>query len=207
MIRILQTKWTAVAAGALAYAVTTWLCLQPAKQFKLAADALRAAQAGQAAIVMDGPSWTFHNSELTELLGELREQRAKLNERSTQLDELQTRLNAERQEIFSVTQTVYQLSTQFDSMVTRVTSEEAVNLKKLAKVYGTMSPDAAARILKEMNDDQIVKILATMKESESAPILESFSQGNTGDAKRAAVISNRLRLTMATPLPSQPRTP
>ena len=98
-----------------------------------------------------------------------------------------------------MTQTVYRLRQDLEATVSRVTEEEAVNLKRLAKVYAAMSPAGAARILKEMDDDQIVKILALMKEAESAPILEGFGQGEKQEAKRAATLSNRLRLVLPPP--------
>lgn len=198
MIRFLQTKWTALAAGAVAYALTTWLCLQPQKQFSRAAQALRATLAA-ASSELPGPSWTFQNPELSQLMTELKDERDALAARAKQLNDLEARLNAERQEICTVTQTVYRLRGEFDGLVTRVTDEEAFNLKKLARVYATMSPEGASRILKEMDDEQVVKILALMKEGESAPILESLGQGARDEAKRAALISNRLRLTLTPP--------
>jgi flagellar motility protein MotE (MotC chaperone) len=198
MIRILQSKWMALTAGTLIYAVTTWLCLEPQKQFKRAAKALRLAANSKAAEPA-GPSWKFQNPELNQLLAELKDEREALRVRTTQLDELQARLNTERQEICVVTQTVYRLRKELDATVNRVADEEVLNLKKLAKVYATMSPTGAARILKEMDDDQIVKIFALMKEAESAPVLENFGQGGEKDVKRAALISNRLRLTITPP--------
>ena len=204
MIRILQSKWMVVTVGTLIYAVTTWLGLQPQKQLSRAANALRAS-ASSANAEPAGPSWKFQNPELNQLLAELKDEREAVRVRATQLDELEARLSTERQEICVVTQTVYRLRKELDATVSRVTDEEAVNLKKLAKVYATMSPAGAARILKEMDDDQIVKILALMKEAESAPILENFGQGDKQDVKRAALISNRLRLTI--PPPKKASTP
>jgi flagellar motility protein MotE (MotC chaperone) len=198
MMRILQTKWMAVTIGSVSYALTTWFCLQPQQQFLHAAEALRAPARTKAAAPA-GPSWTFQNPELNQIMAELKSEREALRVRATQLGELEARLNAERQEICQVTQTVYRLRKELDATVNQVTNEEAVNLKKLAKVYATMSPAGAARILKEMDDDQIVKLLALMKEAESAPILEGFGQGDKQDVKRAALISNRLRLTIPPP--------
>jgi flagellar motility protein MotE (MotC chaperone) len=198
MIRILQTKWMVVTVGTLLYALTTWLCLEPQKQFLRAAAALQDAASAKGAEPA-GPSWKFQNPELNQLLAELKDEREALRVRATQLDELEARLSTERQEIRVVTQTVARLRKELDVTVSRVTDEEAVNLKKLAKVYATMSPAGAARILKEMDEEQIVKILALMKEAESAPILEGFGQGDKQDAKRAALISNRLRLTIPPP--------
>ena len=197
MIQILQTKWITVTVGTLAFAITTWLCLQPQKQIKKAASAVSARQSAQTATIKAGPSWTFHNPEMSQLVAELKDEREALRVRASQLDELEARLHAERKEIYAVTQAVFQLRADLDTVVTRVTEEEAVNLKKLAKVYTTMSPEGAARILKEMDDDQAVKILALMRGSEPAPILESLGQGSRDDARRAATLSNRLRLILA----------
>jgi flagellar motility protein MotE (MotC chaperone) len=195
MIRILQNKWVAIGIGALAFALTTWLCLQPQKRLRQAAAALRATKTTAAAIPA-APSWLFQNPELNQLLAEVKDERETLRVRATQLDELEARLNAERQEICTVTQTVARLRKELDLAISRVAEEEVANLKKLAKVYATMSPAGAARILKEMDDEQVVKILALMKESESAPILEGLGQGDKQDVKRAATLSNRLRLTV-----------
>jgi len=195
MMTFLQSKWAALAVGVVGYALTTWLCLQPKKQLTRALDAIRARQAASAQ-AETGPSWTFHNPEMVRILNELKDEKENLRRRAAQLDELEARLNAERQEIGVVTQTVSRLRSELDETVTRVNQEEAVNLKKLAKVYAAMTPEGAGRILKEMDDGQIVKILALMKESETAPIIEFLGQGSKTDAKHAALISNRLRLTV-----------
>ena len=134
---------------------------------------------------------------MTQLLAEIKNEREALRVRASQLDDLETRLQAERKEIYAVTQAVYQVRADLDKVVTRVSEEEAVNLKKLAKVYTTMSPEGAARILKEMDDDQVVKILTLMRGAEPAPILENLGQGSKEDARRAAMLSNRLRLVLS----------
>jgi flagellar motility protein MotE (MotC chaperone) len=196
MMKILQAKWFAITLGTLVYAGTTWWFLQPQKQLLNAARSLRAAATKQIEQV-GGPSWTFMNPELNQLATDLKDEREALRRRSSQLDELEARLTIERQEISAVTQTVARLRKELDQSVIRVTEEEAVNLRKLGKVYATMSPPGAAHILKEMDDDQLVKILALMKEAETAPILEAFGALDAQQAKRAALISNRLRLTLA----------
>jgi flagellar motility protein MotE (MotC chaperone) len=201
---MLQSKWGAAIAGTLSYAITTWLCLQPQKQLERAVAAMRAASAA-VSVEPAGPSWTFQNPELNQLLAELKNEREAVRKRASQLDELQARLSSEHQEICQVTQKVFQLRKELDATVTRVTDEEVTNLKKLAKIYGTMSPTGSARILKEMDDEQVVKILALMKEAETAPILENLSQGDKQEAKRAAVLSNRLRLIV--PPPKKAATP
>ncbi len=193
---LLQTRWMAVALGMAAYLITTWLCLEHQQRLARAQVALRArVSAGPHSF--GGPSWDFENPEMTQLIAELKEQREGLRTRALQLDELEARLKAERQEIYSVTQAVYQLKTNIEATIIRVGEEEAANLKKLAKVYALMTPESAARIMREMDDELVVKILAMMKEAESAPILEGMGQGVKDEPKRAALISNRLRLTVA----------
>ena len=78
------------------------------------------------------------------------------------------------------------------------------NVAEWEDLAATMGPVGAARILKEMDDDQLVKILALMKGSESAPILESLGQGNKEDSRRAATLSNRLRLVLSAAKKSAP---
>ena len=205
MIQFLQSKWMTVIAGTLTFVITTWFCLQPLKQIQKAVAAKGIQGSNSPALPPNGPSWTFFNPELSQLVSDLKGEREALRIRSNQLDELEVRLNAERQEIFSVTQAVHLLRVDLDKSVTHISEEEAVNLKKVVKVYATMTPEGAARILKEMDDTQVVRILTSMKESLSAPILESFGQGAKDDAQRAATISNRLRLTLsATKKPATP---
>jgi len=43
----------------------------------------------------------------------------------------------------------------------------------------------------------VVKILALMRGSEPAPILENLAQGSKEDARRAALLSNQLRLVLS----------
>jgi flagellar motility protein MotE (MotC chaperone) len=193
MIRLLQSKWMAIALGTVAYWLTTWLCLEPQKQLNRIAEEIRGPARTRSG---SGPSWDFDNPEMAQLIAELKDQREALRARALQLDELEARLNAERQEIYAVTQAVSQLKTNIEATITWIGEEEVVKLKKLAKVYATMTPEGATRILREMDDEQVAKVLALMKESESAPILEGLSQGGKEESKRAALLSNRLRLTI-----------
>jgi flagellar motility protein MotE (MotC chaperone) len=144
-----------------------------------------------------GPSWSFDSPEMTQTIAELKEQQEVVKLRAQQLDELEARLRAERQEIYAVTQEVYRLKTNLDSTVTRISEEEAANLKRVVKVYTIMSPEGAAHNRREMDDEQIVRLMTVMKESECAPILEAMGQGGKENARRAAMITDRLRVTVA----------
>ena len=59
-----------------------------------------------------------------------------------------------------------------------------------------MEPINAAVILKELEDSVIVKILLQMEEAQSATILETFAKQTEVEAKRAANISEAIRLSV-----------
>lgn len=139
------------------------------------------------------------NTEVEQMIAEIKKEKAALAEREQKLRQLEDRLLTERAEINQVTQTVHQLQNQFDASVVRVREEETANLKKLAKIHAAMSPEGAAVILKEMTDDQIVKILVFMKDGDAAPILETMAKLGKDDARRVAAVSERIRLAAFRP--------
>lgn len=202
MIRKLQSTWVALLLGLVAYAITTAIVLRP-QSIIGQVQAQRTKQINQRELI--GPSWAFKNPEVEEMLTDLRNQREALNIREKELNDLAARLALEREEIGTVTQRVAQLQSAMDQAFLRIKEEELSNLKRLARVYGSMSPEGAAKILSECQDDAAVKVLALMKESETAPILENMAKENPTAARRVALISDRLRLTTGASLPEKPK--
>ncbi|HMC27493.1 MAG TPA: hypothetical protein VKM56_06835 [Verrucomicrobiae bacterium] len=188
MARLFQSSWLTVLLGAVLFFGVTALQLAPAKIFP---NGLPGPTAG--AVNARGPSWEFFNPELDRLMTELASEKKAVAVRQDQLNELSTRLDAERTELGIVLQSVQRMQKDFDRNVVRVREEETANLKKLAKVYGNMTPEGAAAIIKQMTDDQVVKFMVFMKETETAPLLESFAKLGEAETKRAAAISERLR--------------
>ena len=190
-MKALQSNWIILGViGMLSYLGTTFALLRGLDLQRPAAAAPEAAEF----VNTTGPSWEFNNPELDQLVANLKREREQLAEREKQLEELAARLQAERVEISRVTNTVVQLQRDFDQNVTRLKEEEQLNLKKLAKLYNTMSPDGAALVMKELPDDTLVKLLAVMKETELAPLLELLSKPTAADAKRVALLTDRYRL-------------
>jgi flagellar motility protein MotE (MotC chaperone) len=201
MIRLLQSSWIAGLVGSVSFLmVTAWSLRAPLSAIHPAQedadDALGSAEA----------SWNFNNPEVQQLISELIKEKDALALRAQQLNDFAARLQTERLELNQVTQHVFRLQQEFDRNVVRIREEETANLKKLAKVYAAMTPDNALAILKELGDDQVVKILAFMKENETAPILECMARAGDIEAKRAALISERLRLTIARPVATKGKT-
>lgn len=190
MIRLLQSPWMVSLIGCLTYLATTVALIQPTK--------LQGAHAPVADTDPTlGPSWNFSNPDLDSMVAELKAKKDALDQREQSLNELAARLQAAQQEVFAVTQAVAQLQQQFDANVVRLKSDEAANLRKLAKLHAAMSPQASAAILKELKDEDVAKILAYMKVDEAAAVLQAFSQLGTNEARRAALLSDRLRRTIA----------
>lgn len=191
MLRLVQSTGFAVAIGFLLYVGVT-AALWPAYEAPPPAPD----RAKATAVVRKAPSWDYSNPEIDQLIRDLRDGREAVAERSRQLDELAARLQAERNELNVVTQTVHQLQVDLDRTVLRIREEEITNLKRLAKIYATMSPEGAAGILTQLDEAAIVKIMVFMKDSETAPILETISRLGDDKAKLAAGISERLRLAI-----------
>jgi len=141
-------------------------------------------------------SWNYNNPEIDLLIVDLARERKAIEQRKQELEDFAARLQNERHEINQVTQFVHQLQTQFDETVLYVKKNETANLKKLAKIYISMTPQGALSILKQFEDDQFVKILSFMKETEMAPILEALAKEGPESIHRAATLAERLRLTM-----------
>jgi len=191
MIQIIQSKWVAIAMGILLYAITTtavWKTRNlPIPDFF----------SSQPVIVQTTSSaWDTRNPELDQLVLELRAAKGALDKRDKDLNDLETRLQLERQEVAEVMQGVQQMQKEFETEIVRVQAEEILNLKKLAKVYASMEAEGAVNILKELSDEQVVKIMIFMKEAETAPILETLARKGKDEARRVALISERLRVAV-----------
>jgi flagellar motility protein MotE (MotC chaperone) len=193
MTRILQSSWFALLVGGVLYLAATVLVLQPSKLTVLrpAKPTNRSAD--------DDPSWRFRNPEFNQWVAQIKEEKDSLALREQHLNELQNRLTAERQEIMAVTQTVAQLQSEFDRNVVRFSAQATENVRRQAKLIAAMSPAGAAAMIAEMPDDDVVRILFTMKTDEASAILDNLSTRSRDDARRAALLTVRIRQILPTP--------
>ena len=190
MIKLLTSPWTATAVSVVIYLGAT------VAFWKTPAVPLPQAPVESAAHEKrNGPSWDFINPEADQLIAELKAEKKSMGKKEQELNDLMARLQAERSELNVVTQSVRQLQSDFDQNVLRISEEETANLKKLAKVYADMDPATAAKILEEMDDSSIIKIMVFMKDVETAAIWEALAKQGQPQAKRAALLSDRIRLT------------
>jgi flagellar motility protein MotE (MotC chaperone) len=198
MGRLLKSHWTVALLGGLLYLAVTAALLRPGR-FELPTLSAEAAS-----FASNEPSWNFRNPEFEQWVSELKHEREALAQRSQQLQELEKRLAAERQEILSVTQAVHQLQMDFDKNVVRIKEQELENLKHQTKIIASMSPEGAAGMLNEMPEDQTVGLLFMLKPDAASLILDTLSKMGKPEAKRAADLTQRLRLVLP-PAPATSR--
>ena len=199
MSNFLQSPLVAILTGGLTFLGTTGFLLKRSSPVWLPAPHAAAAEdEGSQPKQPAGPSWTFFNPEVDQLIADLQKEKTALAQRATELNELDSRLKSERQELERTRQSVQQTRQDFEKQLQKVKEDEQANLKKLGRTYAIMEPAGAATIIKQMDESTAFKILYLMKEGEAAPILETLAKLSPDEAKRAARISERLRLASPT---------
>jgi flagellar motility protein MotE (MotC chaperone) len=146
--------------------------------------------------------WDFWTIEIDNLTSELKEEKARLAKRSDDLDQREQHLAIEQQELDKVRADIESMHQQMEQRITMISADESKNLRSLAQTYTNLSPKGAVAIFREMDDATAVKILSLMKPDVVGPIFEEMANGTSGDptlARRAAVLSDKLRLLRAAP--------
>jgi flagellar motility protein MotE (MotC chaperone) len=193
MLKKLNSPWIGSIVGLVMFMTVTAVTWNSATR---SIQAARAAEAATNDLKQGDTPWSFDTVEIDSLVKELREEREMLKKREKDLNELAERIRSERNELTQLTQAVHRMQQDFDKSVSRVSEEEMTNLKKLAKTYSGMDPDETSKIFKQMDDSSIVKIMVFMKDTETAPILSSLARGGEADAKRAADLTDKLRVAV-----------
>ena len=141
--------------------------------------------------------WDFWTPEIDAFVDDLKAQRLALDGRKAELAAVESRVRAESLELEQTRLRLEAFRSRLEESIVEVGLTEEKNLKSLALTYSSLSPSAALTILQEMEDDVVVKIMMHMKPDVVGAIFEEMTT-QTGQAdllvKRAAVLSNRLRL-------------
>jgi len=193
MKKILTSGWMTLVLSAVIYTCATIAF------WRTPVHAREVTPSGPVKAANNGPAWDFTNPEADQLMAELKAEKAALTKKEQELNDFNVRLQTEHAEVDAASATVKKLQTDFDENVLRIKDEEVVNLKKLAKVYADMAPESAADIFAELDDTAVEKIMVFMKDDQTAGILEALSKKGQPQAKRAANISERLRLASVRP--------
>ena len=151
--------------------------------------------------------WNFWTIEIENLANELKGERERQRKQAEQLDRREAQLAAETQELNKIRTEIEGLRQEIATKVVEVNVDELKNIRQLAQTYTNLTPRAAVAIIREMDDTMVVKILSMMKPDVVAPIFEEMSRAagtDTALARRAALLSDRLRLVKSTKTASNP---
>jgi flagellar motility protein MotE (MotC chaperone) len=148
--------------------------------------------------------WGFDAQEVDALVAELKTERVKLVERQTDLDRVAAHVEAEKRELETTRAEVAAMRDEISAEIPKVQDSEKKNLKTLAQTYSTMAPTAVVAIFHDMDDSLCVKLLSLMKPAIVGAILQEMSLQDKDDTltKRAARISDKLRLILSEPKPA-----
>jgi flagellar motility protein MotE (MotC chaperone) len=149
--------------------------------------------------------WDFWTIEIDGLSSELKEERARLRQQAEVLNQRAARLAAEQQELNKIRSDIEAMRAEIGRKVIEITADENKNLRALAQTYSNLTPKGAVAILREMDDITVVKILSLMKSDAVGPIFEEMAKTTAPDgtlARRAAILSEKLRLMKAARSPS-----
>jgi flagellar motility protein MotE (MotC chaperone) len=147
--------------------------------------------------------WSFHANDVDALVADLNDQRVKLVQRQTELEKLAAHIESERQELEKTRSDIDAMRDEINAEIPQIQDSEKKNIKTLAQTYSDISPTAAVAILREMDETICAKLLSQMKPDKVAAILEEMSTEDKDETmvKRAARISDKLRLMQANPKP------
>lgn len=190
MMNLLQAPLTAMLLGGLSFLFTMFALVQKPLTKGVHEEPLTEEET-------QVQFWTQHNPEVDQLMQELRREKEEITRREGDLKKLEAQLQSEREAINQVTQRVAKLQVEFDQNVIRLKEDEVPHLKKMVKMYGSMTPEGTAAIFKELDDQTVVKLMSLMKEEQSALMLDSMAKEGPDQAKRAASIAESLRRTLA----------
>jgi flagellar motility protein MotE (MotC chaperone) len=151
--------------------------------------------------------WDFWTIEIENLANELKEERSRLKKQSEALDQRAARLAGEEKEFAKLRTDVESLRKEIADRIIEIKADEMKNLRSLSATYTNMPPRAVVAIFKEMDDSTAVKILSLMKPEVTGLIFEEMSRPGTSEsnlARRAAILSEKLRLMKAAKTASSP---
>jgi flagellar motility protein MotE (MotC chaperone) len=150
--------------------------------------------------------WDFWTIEIENLSNELKDERAKVKKQAEQLDLRASQIASETKELAKVRAEIESLRRDLNDKVVEIKADEAKNLRTLAQTYTTLTPRAVVAIVRELDDNTAVKILSLMKTDIVGPIFEEMSKTATAEgtplARRAAILSEKLRVMKATKQPA-----
>ena len=134
--------------------------------------------------VLDGPSWTYINPKLNELVLELRTRLEKVKEREDELKLWELQLEEELSNIRGITNNVENIRNEVNLAANKLTEAEETNIKSLLPLYKSLDPADAASLIEKKSDAEIAKIFHLLKAEEYSPIIKLWLKQDDEQAAR-----------------------
>jgi flagellar motility protein MotE (MotC chaperone) len=198
-LKLLTSVWGIAIFGAIIHIMTTLMLLSPAvsgivKPLVVYPDKTEIPE----------KLWSFKTQALDDLINELKTERTNLVKQQKETVALQSQILAERAEVEKVRDEIRKMREELEKRVVEVGEPELKNLKSLAQTYSLVKGTEAVAIFREMDENNVVKVLSFMKADKVGAVLGEMTKapdrpGEETMAKRAARISDKLRLLKAPP--------
>jgi len=112
-----------------------------------------------------------------ELLQKLAERRAELDKRAAEISQREVLLQATEQRIDEKIAKLAALEKEIGGIADKQSAEDDARIKSLVKIYETMKPQDAARILEQLDMPVLLGVVEHMKELKTSAILASMDPG------------------------------
>jgi len=136
----------------------------------------------------------YMSSKQVKELGELLKGREeKILREEERIGRMRKVLEKERKHIAELKSNITKMHKDIAEFIPLITSGEKKNLKKMAKMFETLSVENANPIMERMNDQTLVVVLSMMKPRASAKLLGGYAAVNETNATRGALITEKLK--------------
>ena len=122
----------------------------------------------------------FSDSEV-EILQSLSKRRKNLEMREKKIAKREALLSAAESEVDQKIQELKKIRTELEKLLGKQTKVQESRLRSLVKIYESMKPKDAARIMNTLEMDVLLDVLGRMSERKSAPILANMDPARARD--------------------------
>ena len=122
--------------------------------------------------VLDGPSWTYVNPKLNDLVLELRTRLEEVKQKEEALKLWELQLEEELSNIRNITNAVQSIRAEVNLAANKLTETEENNIKSMLPLYQALEPTETASLLDPKSDAEIAKVFHLLKPEEYSPIIQ-----------------------------------
>jgi flagellar motility protein MotE (MotC chaperone) len=165
--------WNVVASGQLVLHPAQAEDAVQAKATPSAAQATKAPEAPES--TMGAPPDADTSPAELDILKQLSDRREQLEKRSRDLDTRESLLKVTEQRVDEKLKEMGTLRQQLQAMVNQASGAQQVQLDNLVKIYETMKPEEAAKILEALDMPVLLGVIQKMKPARTAPIMAKMT--------------------------------